>query len=76
MQDSADDEEWETEDASADTSPCPHCGRDVYEHAERCPYCGQYISDEETPRRRAWWIVAAAVVTIAALVLHWVFGRR
>jgi predicted RNA-binding Zn-ribbon protein involved in translation (DUF1610 family) len=76
MHDSADDEEWEPEEASADTFPCPHCGRDVYEQAERCPYCGQYISEEESSHRKARWIVIAAIATIAAIVLHWVFGRR
>ena len=76
QQHSEDDEDWEAEDASADTSPCPHCGRDVYEQAERCAYCGGYLSDEDSPRRKPWWLVVAAVVTIAGLVIHWVFRRH
>src|SRR5262249_13446496 len=58
---------------SDDTVPCPYCGRPVYEDAERCPYCENYISSEDAPSRRPWWIVAVAMVCLA-VVVGWVGG--
>ena len=61
---------------SVDTLACPYCGKAVYEGAEVCPHCRSYISEEDQPaRRRPWWILAAVGLTLAAIVLHWVFGR-
>jgi hypothetical protein len=31
------------DDDGADTTPCPHCGEEVYENAERCPHCERYL---------------------------------
>ena len=28
------------EDEDSDVQPCPECGREIYEGAERCPHCG------------------------------------
>ena len=53
------------DDESDETVPCPHCRRPVYEDAERCPACGQYLSREDAPPRRlAWWLVLGVVVDI------------
>lgn len=48
-----------------DRVPCPHCGKEIYEEAERCPACGSYVSEEDAPRRRS----RAADVVIAILVI-------
>jgi uncharacterized paraquat-inducible protein A len=58
------------DDESDETVPCPHCRRPVYEDAERCPACGQYLSREDAPRRLAWWLVLGVVAGLLG-VLMW-----
>lgn len=58
----------------SDTVPCPHCGREVYEDAERCPYCENYISEEDTPpssSRKPWWLIVGVLLCLYA-VYRWV----
>jgi hypothetical protein len=65
------------DDEADETVPCPHCREPVYEDAERCPHCGQYLSREDAPRRTLRWRaleVVIAVLTILA-VLAWVLSR-
>ena len=60
---------------SAVELPCPSCGEPVYEEADVCPHCGDYI----TPGRRPaganvprWMFVLGAVgvaATVAALLM-------
>jgi endogenous inhibitor of DNA gyrase (YacG/DUF329 family) len=53
------------------TVPCPSCGRDVYEDADRCPSCGDYIVPGRLrPRRPAWWWIAFALI-LAVLIGSW-----
>jgi hypothetical protein len=50
--------------------PCPYCGKEMYEDSPRCPHCGQYISDEDAPPRRApWWIIVGVVLCLCAVVV-------
>jgi hypothetical protein len=52
------------------TMPCPHCGEDVYDDAEQCPSCGQYLSREDAPATvRPWWIVIGVAVCLVIVVL-------
>jgi predicted nucleic acid-binding Zn ribbon protein len=53
-----------------DTVPCPNCGKPVYDGAEQCPRCGNYISAEERPTAKPMWFVIAALVCLA-IVLFW-----
>ena len=74
-----DEEDWDDDDpeapdesdaddsADVDTIDCPHCGRDVYQAAQRCPHCGNYLSKEDAPRRAdrpPWWILIAAALAL------------
>jgi hypothetical protein len=53
--------------------PCPHCGREVSDLAERCPHCGDWIViDAGTGSKRGFWIVAIAILLLL-LFLLWVF---
>jgi hypothetical protein len=55
-----------------DTIPCPHCGREIHEEAERCPHCENYISEEDSPpSRRPWWLLFGVVLCLYA-VYRWV----
>ena len=54
-----------------ETEPCPYCRRPVYDDAEQCPSCGNYLSREDAPRRRPWWLVVGVMVCLA-VVLGWV----
>ena len=71
----ASDRDNPDDDDVAETVPCPHCGRDVYEAAERCPHCGSYLSREDAPSRRPRWVVAGVIVCLVIIVLVWVLGR-
>jgi hypothetical protein len=60
------------DDANDDTEPCPYCGVAVYEDAERCPHCENYLSREDAPpTRRPLWIVVGVVICLA-IVLKWI----
>lgn len=70
------DDEYPDEDASDDdatpTVVCPHCGAEIYEDAEYCPICDNYVTPNvnAATRRPLWWIVlgvAGVVATLAAL---------
>lgn len=77
--------DWDSDSDDFDDSPdddsevaevilCPACGADVYEDAEQCPECGEWITFSTHPfAGRSLWYIAIGVlgiaVTIAALVL-------
>jgi hypothetical protein len=79
--DDDDDEDYdvdEFDDAYGDdddvTIPCPHCGREIHEEAERCPHCEKYLSDEDSPpTRKPWWIYLGVAVCLY-LVYRWIVG--
>ena len=39
---------WD-DDAPAETVPCPECGAEVYEDAEQCVSCGEWITKFHSP---------------------------
>ena len=59
------------DDDGDETVPCPYCLRPVYEDAERCPGCGQYLARGDAPARHPWWLVVGVLVCLA-VVLRWV----
>jgi hypothetical protein len=70
------DEEWANEGDGNDDilRACPSCKRQIHGEAERCPFCGDYVVDEDAPRRRlpVWMIVGAllAFLVLAAWALR------
>ena len=72
-EDSDDDDDAEDDDQEA-TVPCPYCGRQIHEDAQRCPSCEQYISAEDAPpARKPWWIVVGVALCLYA-VYRWIVG--
>ena len=62
-----------TDDAPP-TVECPHCKAEVFEDAEQCPRCGNYLSREDTPVRRGGvWLIVMILALLAALI--WASGR-
>jgi hypothetical protein len=67
----ADEEEWDEEDEEP-TVPCPYCREEIHEDAQRCPHCGNYISEEDAPPgRKPWWIIVGVVLCLYA-VYRWI----
>ncbi len=52
------------------TAPCPHCGREIYEEAVRCPYCANYVIWRHSAwSARSWWWIALGLLGVVAAVL-------
>jgi hypothetical protein len=59
--------------ATVETVPCPFCKEPVYENAEWCPHCRNYIFYEGEPAaRKSWWIVGGVLVCLL-VVAYWIF---
>ncbi len=71
-EDDLDDEEGPEDDSGEVTSPCPYCHEPIYDDAERCPECGQYLSRVDGPGNRPLWLVAGVAVCLA-IVAWWTF---
>ncbi len=69
------DEEYPEPDAMDDGSAtivCPGCQADVYEDAERCPYCGDDLlaGANAWSGRSVWWIILGLLGIISVI---WTF---
>jgi uncharacterized paraquat-inducible protein A len=55
----------------SDVSCCPSCGAEIYEDAERCPSCHQYVTvrGNHGPRRNLAVLVLIAVAAALLLIL-------
>ncbi|MCZ6651881.1 MAG: hypothetical protein O7D91_02505 [Planctomycetota bacterium] len=75
--DSFDDREWPDrqdctpEDAEPDEIPCPNCHHLIYEEAEQCPHCGEWVVRPSFSRGAVWGVLA--VLVILAFLLAFVF---
>lgn len=60
------------DDGEADTRPCPGCGSEIFEDADRCPSCGEYV----TPgggKNRSWTFWTAALLLALMLLAFFRF---
>lgn len=68
MTDGFDDRPDDDPDES-DVVTCSNCGAEVYEDAEQCPSCGEWITRSTHPfSGRSTWFVALGVIGIAATI--------
>ncbi|MGC3966821.1 MAG: zinc ribbon domain-containing protein [Pirellulales bacterium] len=57
------------DDSDVDLLPCPHCGAAIYEEAQRCPMCGEYVdAGASHAGRKPIWIVATLVLLVVMFV--------
>lgn len=61
-------------DDAIHTQPCPHCQADVYEDAEQCPSCGNYLSREDSVERKPVWVVIGALAALG-IVIYWMISH-
>ena len=55
-----------------DTEPCPSCGRQIADLAERCPYCGDWVvRGERSPASNRSLFFAAIVILLLIALLYW-----
>ena len=47
-----DGDDADDDDEESRTKPCPMCGMDVYEDAEKCPLCGEFFTRQPGEVRR------------------------
>ncbi len=60
-------------DDDTPTVPCPSCREPVYEFADRCPSCGEWIvpTGGDASRRNPAFVVFVVLIVVALLFL-WV----
>jgi hypothetical protein len=77
MRHDLEDREWPEPDDHDDdddlTESCPFCDEPVYDDAERCPSCGNYLSREDSPRSRPTWVIVGFLLCFAVALL-WILG--
>jgi len=66
-----DDDLDQYDDDFSETLPCPNCGKEIYEDAERCPYCGEYVvfTNSQWVGRPLWWILLGILGILATIVV-------
>ena len=68
------DEEFDSEDYDEvePTIDCPYCQAEIHEDSQRCPFCENYLSREDSPsQRRPLWLIVGVVICLI-LVLLWI----
>ena len=60
------------DDFDDDTVPCPNCGSDIYEDAEQCPICSEYITHGSQIRPHWKWTSAALLFLFAICAIGYI----
>jgi hypothetical protein len=54
------------DDGEEETMPCPNCGKEIYEDAEFCPYCKNYVELKAAGgSKHLWWVALVVLVVVA-----------
>ena len=70
--DVADQDSEEDEALAGETVPCPFCKKPVFEDADICRHCRNYIGGEDAPPRRVPVLVWVGVALAALCALTWI----
>lgn len=62
--------EW-SEGDSVDLRCCPACQQDVYEDAEQCPACGEWLTPDRGRPPRGWLLLVILLIVALCGVLAW-----
>ncbi|GAB4145916.1 MAG: hypothetical protein Tsb009_18310 [Planctomycetaceae bacterium] len=65
-------EHWQdNENDETPTVTCSNCGADVYEDADSCPRCGEFLVAAHSPLagKPAWFVAIGIVGILAVLIL-------
>ncbi len=54
-----------------DTLPCPLCGVEVFQDAQKCPSCGGWITATLGTRRKGSWMLVAILVVALIVLAFW-----
>jgi hypothetical protein len=73
LEDDLDDSD-DDDDASTDCRECPSCGALIYEFAEQCPKCGDWIVNPARVTTRPAWVKVVALVLVGAFVVVLLIG--
>ncbi len=55
--------------------PCPHCGEEIHDEVEQCPYCRQFILDSDFKKKMPVWMIAIIVFLIVSMISIGVWFR-
>lgn len=55
---------FETDESDTETIACPSCGQPVYEDADRCPQCGDWIVTSSSGAKVPRWARIVALILI------------
>jgi hypothetical protein len=50
-------------------TPCPHCRNMMYDDAERCPNCGEWVNSPGNARLPLWAILTALACLVVFIFL-------
>lgn len=67
------DEPDEGDDDLANVACCAACGEKVYEDAEQCPHCGEYVvhSTSAFADRPLWFCLLGVLGVVATIICLW-----
>ena len=76
------DDEWDegeygdgwSDDDPVDLIECSSCGSEIYEEAQQCPICGEYVaravrSGTAWEGRPVWWVVLGLIGIFATILM-------
>lgn len=65
------DPEPDTNDDAEQLVPCASCGEQIYEDAEKCPHCGEYVvASTSAFAGRPLWFCALGLLGVAATIFY------
>ena len=70
MPDASDMDAPAADEEAEDTLPCPFCDKEIWEKADICTHCGNFVAFPEEPiRQRPVWFWIALVLAFVVLCL-------